>query len=117
MPRYSHGTAPWGTDRALLPSVADEWNWQSMASCLGYPPEMFFPKEECRGGRFAREQQAKRICRTCPVVAECRQHALSLPETHGIWGAMTARERAHLSTVSGRRNCGAVRPATAVAAT
>ncbi|MGA5536838.1 WhiB family transcriptional regulator [Mycolicibacterium nivoides] len=41
-----------------------------------------------------REDAAKAICQACPVLARCRAHALSAPEPYGIWGAMTARERA-----------------------
>jgi WhiB family redox-sensing transcriptional regulator len=28
------------------------------------------------------------------VIAECREHAMRTPETYGIWGATTPRERA-----------------------
>jgi len=28
------------------------------------------------------------------LLAQCREHALRTPEAHGIWGAMTAQERA-----------------------
>jgi WhiB family transcriptional regulator, redox-sensing transcriptional regulator len=28
------------------------------------------------------------------LVPQCREHALNAPEQHGVWGAMSARERA-----------------------
>jgi WhiB family redox-sensing transcriptional regulator len=28
------------------------------------------------------------------VLAQCRTHALKTPEAYGVWGAMTAAERA-----------------------
>lgn len=80
--------------RQLTRSVSEEWNWQSRGRCLGYPSEAFFPEEEQRQYRRQREEAAKRICRDCPVIANCRDHALKTPELYGIWGAMTARERA-----------------------
>ena len=39
------------------------------------------------------EARAKLICADCPVLARCRDHALSVPEAWGIWGATTPRER------------------------
>jgi WhiB family redox-sensing transcriptional regulator len=78
----------------LPPPTEDAWKWQLRASCLGHPLEVFFPDDDARSSLRRREDAAKRICRQCPVVAECRDHALRTPEHHGIWGAMTARERA-----------------------
>ena len=68
--------------------------WQRRGRCLDLPSEVFFPEDATRGHRRANEERAKRICRDCPVVAECREHALRTPETYGIWGATTPRERA-----------------------
>jgi WhiB family transcriptional regulator, redox-sensing transcriptional regulator len=92
----------WELTRLSNPSTArpanlpaprfDEWSWQLEGSCLAYPPEMFFPDE--RGGQLRRrEATAISVCRDCPVVVKCRDYALTAPEMHGIWGAMTARER------------------------
>lgn len=77
----------------LPPANEDSWSWQLQGKCLGYPPEVFFPEDESRRSRRLHEDQAKRICRECPVLAQCREHALRTPETHGVWGAMTAQER------------------------
>lgn len=62
------------------------------------PPEVFFPEDAGRIGRRAREENAKRICRNCPVVSDCRDHALSTRETYGVWGAMSARDRVKVLT-------------------
>ena len=78
----------------LPPATDDAWDWQLRGNCSGYPLELFFPEDPTRAGLHQREDAAKRICRQCPVVAECRDYALRTPELHGIWGAMTARERA-----------------------
>ncbi|WP_308208115.1 WhiB family transcriptional regulator [Mycolicibacterium neworleansense] len=80
--------------RNLPPPAIDEWSWQQSGLCRDHPAEVFFP-EEARGRPLRRrEDAAKAICRACPVLERCRAHALSAPEAYGIWGAMTARERA-----------------------
>jgi WhiB family transcriptional regulator, redox-sensing transcriptional regulator len=71
-------------------------SWQRRGLCQNYPAELFFPEDETRKGiRRDRERLAKRICLDCPVLAICREHAVNAPERHGVWGATTARERAH----------------------
>ena len=71
----------------------EDWSWQLCGSCLAYPAELFFPEEEARRTRKEREQQAKRICLQCPVLATCREYALKTPERYGIWGGTTPQER------------------------
>ena len=78
----------------LPPPVEDAWDWQLKGSCLGYPLDVFFPEDRLKSGLHRREEAAKRICLACPVLSRCREHALSTPEQHGVWGAMTPRERA-----------------------
>ena len=75
------------------------WSWQLRGSCQEFSAELFFPEEEPRRRiRREREEQAKRICRDCPVLATCREHALTTPERYGVWGAMTTQERLRVST-------------------
>jgi WhiB family redox-sensing transcriptional regulator len=89
---------PQGMPRPLM----DEWSWQHHGKCRDYPLEVFFPDE--RGQRLrTREGEAKRICRTCPVIDSCRDYALRAPEAYGVWGALTPRERAHLLSSVNRR--------------
>ena len=85
--------------RALPPPLFDRWSWQLQGSCRNHPSEMFFPEED-RGQRLRRtEEEAKRICRGCPVVNRCLEHALAAPETHGIWGATTPVERCRMIAI------------------
>lgn len=86
---------------ALPPPMQDAWSWQAHGKCLGYPLEVFFPEDRLKSGLRRRENEAKLICQTCPVLAQCREHALRTPEHHGVWGAMTARERARELRSSG----------------
>ncbi|TCO52936.1 WhiB family transcriptional regulator [Actinocrispum wychmicini] len=74
--------------------VADEWDWQIRGACRGQDSRHFFHPEHERGpARTAREERAKMVCRTCPVLVQCREHALAVEEPFGIWGAMGERER------------------------
>jgi WhiB family transcriptional regulator, redox-sensing transcriptional regulator len=78
----------------LPPATESAWSWQLRGSCLGQSLDIFFPDDHAGLNRRRREDDAKRICRQCPVLAQCRDHALRTPEPFGIWGAMTAKERA-----------------------
>lgn len=73
----------------------DAWDWQLRARCRDADHELFFPGNE-RITTNSRRQvaEAKRLCRTCPVLAACRTYALHAGESYGIWGGMTTQERA-----------------------
>jgi WhiB family redox-sensing transcriptional regulator len=74
--------------------IADAWEWQLRGRCRDEQPAVFFPPEGERGhARASREQAAKRICHRCPVLDECRSHALSAGEPHGVWGGLSESER------------------------
>lgn len=52
--------------------LMEEWTWQYAGRCRQLSPEVFFP-----------------------------EHALAMRETHGVWGAMSARDRVkHLAARS-----------------
>jgi WhiB family redox-sensing transcriptional regulator len=40
-----------------------------------------------------RERRAKEMCRGCPVIEQCRSHALEVGEPYGIWGGLSETER------------------------
>lgn len=68
--------------------------WHSEAACRRDEAGLFFaPSKEPTAARLSREQAAKRVCSRCPVLLECREHALVLPEPYGVWGGLTAAER------------------------
>jgi WhiB family redox-sensing transcriptional regulator len=87
----------------LLP-VSEEWNWQLAAACRGMDVEIFFhPASERRHQKQRRIDQAKVICNSCPVLEECRQHALRTREPYGIWGGLSEEERAEILGVGNLR--------------
>lgn len=85
-------------DVSRLPNVvAEEWDWQLSGSCRGADSSLFFHTDNERGSaRERRETRAKAICQTCPVLAQCRTHALTVQEPYGIWGGLGEIERREL---------------------
>jgi len=69
---------------------AEEQSWQDRALCAQTDPEAFFPE---KGGST---REAKRVCRSCEVRAECLEYALGHDERFGIWGGLSERERRRL---------------------
>jgi WhiB family transcriptional regulator, redox-sensing transcriptional regulator len=68
--------------------------WHSEAVCRRDEAGLFFaPSKEPTADRLSREAAAKRVCARCPVMIECREHALLQPEPYGVWGGLTAAER------------------------
>lgn len=73
---------------------ADRWEWQYEGACRATGPEVFFHPEGERGGRRrGRDAAAKEVCGRCPVITQCREHALRVREPYGVWGGMTEDER------------------------
>lgn len=59
--------------------------WHRQAACRGKDLDAFFPE------RGASVVEAKAICSTCTVTAECA--AAGLRERSGIWAGMSERQR------------------------
>lgn len=71
-----------------LPADVDmDTSWTVQSACYGTDPALFFPE------RGEPTEPAKRVCRTCPVQAECLEYALATGEKLGIWGGKSERER------------------------
>ncbi|KAA1031122.1 WhiB family transcriptional regulator [Pseudonocardia sp. EV170527-09] len=80
--------------RRLPGPVADIYDWQMEGACRGMDSAFFFHPEGERGpARARRETRAKQVCSECPVVQQCREHALKVHEPYGIWGGLSESER------------------------
>lgn len=74
--------------------AADPWHWQLHARCRGMDASVFFSPEGERGrARLKREHRAKALCRECPVLTQCRTHALEIAEPFGVWGGLSEADR------------------------
>jgi len=63
--------------------------WQARAACRGMDPAIFFPERRAGNGWSCGE--AKAVCATCPVTAECGEAGAR--EWYGVWGGETVRQR------------------------
>jgi len=92
-----HTTGMVNVKRLPLP-LMDVYEWQYAGACHGVDPSVFFSPEAERGAkRERREQAAKALCRRCPVIERCRQHALQVQEPYGVWGGLSESERATIN--------------------
>ena len=74
----------------FLAEDGEDLGWQERALCAQTDPEAFFPE---KGGST---REAKRVCGSCEVRAECLGYALENDERFGIWGGLSERERRRL---------------------
>jgi WhiB family redox-sensing transcriptional regulator len=73
---------------ATLADYAAQNAWMDESLCSQIDPDLFFPEQ----GESPVE--AKKVCRQCPVRAECLQAALDRgPEDFGVWGGTTRDQR------------------------
>lgn len=81
---------PSGVDLPDLADLIERPEWFQRAACRGMGTGSFFPT---RGGTG---EAARAVCYTCPVRSECLDYAMSEADTVGVWGGVSARERARL---------------------
>jgi WhiB family redox-sensing transcriptional regulator len=83
------------SDLTRLPApVTEVWDWQLRAACRNLGSEVFFHPDNERGqARAGRDAAAKAICAACPVIRECRAHALAVKEPYGVWGGLSEDDR------------------------
>ena len=84
-----------GLDDDVTGDLPEELAWQERALCAQTDPEAFFPE---KGGST---REAKRVCMSCDVRAECLSYALANDERFGIWGGLSERERRRLKKQAG----------------
>lgn len=84
--------------------VTESWDWQLRGLCRGVDSSLFFHTPNERGAaRDRRESRAKEICDRCPVRRECRDHALTVEETYGVWGGLGESELRRLISLNHKR--------------
>ncbi|MFJ1796543.1 WhiB family transcriptional regulator [Kitasatospora griseola] len=67
-------------------------DWRHRAVCREEDPELFFPIGNT-GPALLQIEEAKAVCRRCPVMETCLQWALTTGEDAGVWGGMSEDER------------------------
>jgi len=86
----SHRYAGNRTQHGLSTPTGD--HWLAQAVCRDQDPELFFPIGTS-GPALIQAEQAKAVCRRCPVVGECLQWALEVGIGYGVVGGKSPSER------------------------
>lgn len=68
--------------------------WTRDAVCATVDVDLWFSTED-----LASIREAKRLCGTCPAKNDCLKHAIEQREEWGVWGGLSAKERARLMKV------------------
>lgn len=66
--------------------------WRERAACLHEDPDLFFPIGRT-GPTLEQLDEAKAVCRRCPVVEQCLHWAVKAGQVEGVWGGATESER------------------------
>ncbi|MCX4546494.1 WhiB family transcriptional regulator [Streptomyces sp. NBC_01565] len=67
-------------------------DWRHNAVCRDEDPELFFPTGNI-GPALLQIEEAKAVCRRCPVMEQCFQWALASGQDAGVWGGLSEDER------------------------
>jgi WhiB family redox-sensing transcriptional regulator len=76
-------------------------NWREEIACRDADPDLFFPIGPTGAG-LRQMEEAKRICRACPVQIQCLAWALENGVADGVWGGTTPDERRVIRSLSRR---------------
>jgi WhiB family redox-sensing transcriptional regulator len=72
-------------------------DWRHRAACTSENiPDQWFPKSDIGPYWATVIDEAKAVCRRCPVRDQCLQWALTTGQDTGIWGGLTEQERRDL---------------------
>ena len=71
-------------------AMLDTAKWKG-AVCADskYNPDIWFNQHD--------EQEAKTICKTCPLLITCAQYAIEAEEPYGVWGGLNPTDRRALT--------------------
>jgi WhiB family transcriptional regulator, redox-sensing transcriptional regulator len=80
-------------------------DWRQHAACRREDPDLFFPIGTS-GPALLQTEQAKAVCRRCPVRGSCLEWAMETDQTLGVWGGLSETERRALKRriKAGRRS-------------
>ncbi|MEU5716301.1 WhiB family transcriptional regulator [Streptomyces sp. NPDC020403] len=67
-------------------------NWRTHAACRDEDPDLFFPIGST-GPALVQTEEAKAVCRQCPVREKCLDWALENGQDSGVWGGLDENER------------------------
>ncbi|MCX5346139.1 WhiB family transcriptional regulator [Streptomyces atratus] len=77
-------------------------NWRTASACKDEDPELFFPIGNT-GPALLQIEEAKAVCRRCPVMERCLQWALESGQEHGVWGGTDEDDRRRMKRRAARK--------------
>ncbi|MFI8766685.1 WhiB family transcriptional regulator [Streptomyces sp. R-07] len=78
-------------------------SWRARAACQDVDPDLFFPVGT-GAPALVQAEEAKEVCRRCPVREECLRWAMDdSRQVTGVWGGLRDDERQSLRRRSRRR--------------
>ncbi|MEV2262750.1 WhiB family transcriptional regulator [Streptomyces anulatus] len=77
-------------------------DWRHRAVCREEDPELFFPIGTT-GPAIVQAEEAKAVCRRCPVMERCLQWALETGQQDGVLGGTDEEDRRRIKRRSARR--------------
>jgi WhiB family redox-sensing transcriptional regulator len=105
----SRWPSPWGAGQEAVrpPSLSatalpEDEEWRHRAACAGNPTNLFFPVGTSRDA-IDQTEEAKAVCRPCPVRQACLAFALDTGQSEGVWGGLSEGERRALVRRSRRK--------------
>ncbi|MCC3655824.1 WhiB family transcriptional regulator [Streptomyces sp. S07_1.15] len=84
------------------PSVGQPSDWRERGACREEDPELFFPIGNT-GPALLQIEEAKAVCRRCPVMETCLQWALENGDDFGVWGGLSEDERRAMKRRAARK--------------
>src|SRR3712207_3979767 len=96
----AHGLRP-AIDHVHDTEEYTSMDWRHRALCRDEDPELFFPIGTT-GPAVVQIEQAKAVCRRCPVTQSCLEWALSSGQDSGVWGGLSEDERRALKRRTAR---------------
>jgi WhiB family redox-sensing transcriptional regulator len=98
--------------QAIKDGELDDLVRQTAPACETEDPELFFPVADT-GSRVQRRmaaqqiEEAKAVCRRCPIRVQCLDEALARGEEFGVWGGLSEKERRALKRRAARQGVAA----------
>ncbi|MGX1266923.1 WhiB family redox-sensing transcriptional regulator [Streptomyces phaeoluteigriseus] len=91
-----------GLSPSHMPASEAGVDWRHNAVCREEDPDLFFPIGNT-GPALLQIDEAKAVCRRCPVMDQCLQWALESGQEFGVWGGLSEDERRSMRRRAARK--------------
>ncbi|MGW1620967.1 WhiB family transcriptional regulator [Streptomyces sp. NPDC002172] len=88
--------------QAPAADLPDGSNWRVRGACVQEDPELFFPIGNI-GPALLQIEEAKAVCRRCPVLETCLTWTLESGQTHGVSGGLSEADRLRIPRRAARK--------------